>query len=304
MSPFGDMPLVSVIIPTFNRGEDLRRAVASVLCQTRPEFEILIMDDGSTDGTPAVVQQFADSRIKYEWAKNSGGPATPRNRGLRLARGKYVAFLDADDWWSPEKLAESLKHLEAGADVVYHDLYRVSRPRQRLFLRRAHTRALTVPAFTDLIKNGNALNNSSVVLRKGLLDSIGGQSEDPGLVAAEDYDAWLQIARRTEKFPRIPQTLGYYWAGGGNISNPHRMLRYIELIELRHGPAFAESTGGGCPCWLHYGRGRSQYLLGSYKLARESLERVRLSEASLAIRFKTRWMLTLIRLLHRPSLAP
>ena len=95
-------PLVSIIIPTYNRAEDLKRALKSVFDQTFRDYEVLVMDDGSIDNTREVVEKIKDARLRYERDENFGGPAVPRNRGLRLALGKYIAFLDSDDWWHPQ----------------------------------------------------------------------------------------------------------------------------------------------------------------------------------------------------------
>jgi glycosyltransferase involved in cell wall biosynthesis len=96
--------MFSIIIPTFNRAEKLQKAVQSVLNQTYTNFEILIMDDGSTDQTKEMVRLLQDNRIKYEWSKNSGGPAIPRNRGIQIAQFDWICFLDADDSWESNKL--------------------------------------------------------------------------------------------------------------------------------------------------------------------------------------------------------
>ena len=109
---------------------------------------------------------------------------------------------------------------------------------QKVFWRKARTRALKSPAFEDLIATGNALNNSSVVIRKNILDSINGLSEDRTLISIEDYDAWLRAARITEKFERIPRTLGYYWTAGENINNPRRALESLDVIEERYSSEF------------------------------------------------------------------
>ena len=118
------MVLISVIIPTYNRKTYLLRAIKSVLEQTYSNFEILVMDDGSTDGTVDVIKGINDSRLVYDWSVNWGGPAQPRNRGLKKANGEFIAFLDSDDWWSETKLEESLLNIkQSEADLVYHDLY-------------------------------------------------------------------------------------------------------------------------------------------------------------------------------------
>jgi glycosyltransferase involved in cell wall biosynthesis len=292
-------PLVSIIIPTYNRAEDLKRALQSVFSQTFEKFEVLVMDDGSTDNTSEVVENLNDARIRYEWAKNFGGAARPRNRGLRLARGKYIAFLDSDDWWKPKKLEVSLKYLRQGVDVVYHDLHMVTKPHQKIFWRKGRARNLKSPIFYDLLENGNGLTNSSVVIRKDLLDMVNGFSEDENLVAAEDYETWLRVAKVTEKFQKIPQTLGCYWAGGGNISNPNRALKYIPALEKLYVDTNPGLDAKHSIFWLNYLKGRAYFCLKDYGMAKVYLDLNRWSRAPLLMRIKTCWMLLLISLFHQ-----
>ncbi len=293
-------PIISVIIPTFNRVKVLDRAIRSVLNQTFEDFEILVMDDGSTDNSREMVEGFADARIKYEWAENFGGPAVPRNRGLNLARGEYIAFLDSDDWWHPQKLEVSLKYLERGADVVYHDLFRAKKSNQRIFWKKIPARNLKSPIFVDFIVNSNALPNSSVVVRKQILHDIKGFAEDRDLIAAEDYDAWLRVAKISEKFKKIPQTLGYYWCGGGNISNPRQVLKNIDALCERYSDSFLEFDVLHSNSWL-YAQGRSYYLLGSYKKAKKYLNSVTWHKASLGVIYAGWKMLLLINFFYLPK---
>jgi glycosyltransferase involved in cell wall biosynthesis len=124
-------PRVSVIVPTFNRARDIGRCLESLAQQTFRDFEVLVCDDGSKDNTREIVERFKDRlELQYRWEENFGGPARPRNIGLSLARGEYVAFLDSDDWWMPRKLEQSVRYLDAGADLVYHDLYFAKRSDQ------------------------------------------------------------------------------------------------------------------------------------------------------------------------------
>jgi len=123
-------PMVSVILPTYNRATSLGRAIKSVLMQTYPHFELVVVDDGSTDDTRDVVAGFHDDRIRYlRFEQNSGAPEA-RNAGILKSGGDYLAFQDSDDEWMPEKLQKQMRvfcdaRLEAG--VVYTDMYRLDR---------------------------------------------------------------------------------------------------------------------------------------------------------------------------------
>ena len=99
----------------------------------RTPREILIVDNHSTDNTDSVVKSFDDPRVQFFRNHNEGVVAVSRNFGLKHAVGEYIAFLDSDDWWHPQKLEVSLKYLERGADVVYHDLFRAKKSNQRIF---------------------------------------------------------------------------------------------------------------------------------------------------------------------------
>jgi glycosyltransferase involved in cell wall biosynthesis len=263
----------------------------------------LVVDGYSSDDTDEVVTGYNDNRIRLLKIHNPLGIiGLPRNLGIREAYGEYIAFLDSDDWWAPRKLEESLTYLEKGNDLVYHDLLVVTKHNQRVFWRKARTRALKSPAFEDLIANGNALNNSSVVMRRDILNSISGLSEDPRLIAIEDYDAWLRVARITEKFERIPRALGYYWIGGENTSNPSRTIELIDTIEERYSGEFISLDKDVGISWLAYARGRAHYQLGSYTDAKKYLEMVNQRHPSLLIFIKTYWMLCIIKIykfMHR-----
>ena len=239
-------PAVTVVIPTFNRADDLRRCLKSLLAQTFGNFEVLVCDDGSTDVNGEVAREFADRLdLDFETAENFGGPARPRNRGIARARAPYVAFLDSDDWWAPGKLERSVAVLDAGADLVYHDLFTVRSSDQVRFEGRIASTAPQHPMFVALLCTGMSIPNSSVVVRKDLLNRIGGVSESRELISVEDYDTWIRLSRLTEDFVRIPECLGYYWIGGGNISaaTPRQVSRiralyaqYLDELPPKHRP--------------------------------------------------------------------
>ena len=289
--------LVSIIIPTYNRALDLHRALKSVMNQTYPHWECLIIDNHSIDNTDATVHSFCDSRIKLFKVHNHGVIAISRNEGIRQAKGKYIAFLDSDDWWLPLKLKASVDYLEQGLDLVYHDLYRVSKPNQRLLLRKVNTRDVTAPVFDDLICNGNALSNSSVVVRRELLSRIKGLTENPCFVGIEDYQGWLEISKLTEKFKRIPNTLGYYWAGGGNTSNPERTINNLSAFETYYADDIYRLVKNADLSWLHYSKGRAFYRVGAYSKAKHMLDRLSLKNSPFFIVIKLIWMKSLLYLM-------
>jgi len=208
----------------------IHRALDSVLAQTYENFEVLVMDDGSTDNTAEVVNSYNSSKIIYKNDENFGGPARPRNRGISLANGEWICFLDADDWWTDDKLQNCHGIIDDRIDLIYHDLEIVSD--QSLMFRRKKTksRQLKKPILADLLLNGNPIANSSVVVRKSLLESIGGINESHKLIASEDYNTWMRIAQLTDQFLYLPSKLGSYLTHNQSISKKDMSEPYIESI--------------------------------------------------------------------------
>ena len=287
-------PLVSIVVPTFNRVHDLERALKSVQAQSYRDWEALVVDNHSTDGTAALIERMAEPRIRFSLILNDGVIAASRNQGVLQAKGAYLAFLDSDDWWVPEKLSRSVEALEAGADVVYHDLYLVRRQDQRRFKPSRTVRPVVPPVFADLLRGGNALATSSVVVRPEFLRRVGLLSENRELIGMEDFDAWLKIARETDRFAMLPETLGYYWAGGGNMTNPERTLRALEAFAL----GYANETVANLSdtAWWVYSRGRALFRLGRYREANDQLRHLQLSGLSPELALKTGYMLLRIRM--------
>jgi glycosyltransferase involved in cell wall biosynthesis len=191
-------PLVSVVVPTYQRAATLEEALRSALTQTYERIEVLVEDDGSTDGSGEMVAKLGDPRVRYAWAANLGRPAAVRNRAIRRAQGPLVAFLDSDDVWEPEKLARQLEVLRAGPDLAAvscnaswlpprsHPMFRMKEDRQ--------------PSFEELLVH-NVIVNSGAVVRREVLDEIG--LFDEALPDLEDYDLWLRILRRRDRSIRV-----------------------------------------------------------------------------------------------------
>ena len=111
-------PTISVIIPTYNRAHLIGKAVKSVLSQTYQDFEIIVVDDGSTDNTEEIVKSFTDYKIYYICHKHNRGASAARNTGIKASRGEYIAFLDSHDEWLPEKLDKQIKTFNSESSEV------------------------------------------------------------------------------------------------------------------------------------------------------------------------------------------
>ncbi|HVB82219.1 MAG TPA: glycosyltransferase family A protein [Candidatus Binataceae bacterium] len=189
-------PEISVIIPTHNRRAMLREALASVGAQRGASFEIIVVDDGSTDGTWQDLSGYDQSARRDDIrATRTGrrGPAAARNRGIAMARGALIAFLDSDDLWMPEKLAHQGLFMRNNPDCAISQTGETwLRDGRRVNPGRRH-RKRPGDIFADALRTC-LISPSAVVLRRGLLDQVGGFDED--MAACEDYDLWLRILTR------------------------------------------------------------------------------------------------------------
>lgn len=201
--------LVSIVIPTYNRATFLREAIESVRVQTFRQWELIVVDDGSTDDTPTIVSRIADRRIRLVTISHTGSPAKARNAGIAEARADFVAFLDSDDRWLPEKLQQQLPIL------TEDERARWSYTRFTMIDERGNEMAIpTGPAWRpysgsileQLVRIRAAVAISSVIAERSLLDEIGGFDEDPDIVLREDYDLFLRLSA-VASVVAVPTTL-------------------------------------------------------------------------------------------------
>lgn len=191
-------PLVSVVIPTYNMEEHIAETLNSVMAQTLQSWEAIVVDDASTDRTAEIVRDLSvrDPRIRYvRLDSNSNLPAVPRNRGIREAKGSYIAFLDHDDLWIKEKLERQVCILEKNPDValVHSHLWeftRRSRFRGLIFVPDPVRRRASVEVFDER----NVVQCSSAILRSAVLSEIGGFDERPEFRTVEDYELWRRVS--------------------------------------------------------------------------------------------------------------
>lgn len=193
------MSRVSVIIPTYNRAALLGDAIESVLAQQHPDIEIIVADDGSTDETSAVASQYGD-KIRYLALPHRGQPAAPRNSGLAVATGDFIAFLDSDDLYLPNKLALQLPVIEANphVGVVYSNgHFFIDQPDQPTGTVQDGLPTPSGAIFGDLLR-GNFLSTPVVLIRRSVLQKVGNFNEDQALMPVEDYELWLRLAMQTD----------------------------------------------------------------------------------------------------------
>jgi len=201
------MPVVSIIIPTYNRRQYLNRAIQSVLNQTFRDYEVLVVDDASTDGTDKMVKGYNDVRINYNrHIVNKGAPAA-RNTGLELARGEFVAFLDSDNEWLPERLRKQID-LFATVDESIGVVYAKNKVIDEV------TRAETAWAFglrgnlyKELLQRP-FMDFITPLIRKSCFDKIGLMDENAP--SYQEWDTFLRISRYYE-FEYLPEVLAVYY---------------------------------------------------------------------------------------------
>jgi len=203
------VPKVSVIIPTYNRAHLLKIAVASVLSQYFVDLEVLIVDDGSEDGTADVCAGFAarDMRVRYIVQQNKG-PNAARNAGIRIARGEFIAFLDSDDYWAPIKLLEQLELFgdNGSLGAVYCDWASVDESGN--ITPGINRTTFTLPSMQEALLYDNVVHGSAsaVLIRRECFTRVG--LFDEALWGNEDWDMWLRLAQHYQ-FAKVPQVLVY-----------------------------------------------------------------------------------------------
>jgi glycosyltransferase involved in cell wall biosynthesis len=232
------MPQVSVIIPTYNRAGFLGGAIKSVLDQSFKDLEIIVVDDCSGDNTTALMETLRRAEIRYLRHDRRLGSAAARNTGIHHSRGEYVAFLDDDDEWYPEKLGRQMSALLASPpDVggIYTGYFVVDR-------NDGQVRGQIVPTergdLYEALLAGNCIGSSSaMLLRRSCFDKVG--IFDERLPSFQDYDLWLRIARKYQ-FDCIRQPLLKYFVHGDKIwTDPQALVQGLELMLRKYGHAAA-----------------------------------------------------------------
>lgn len=255
MIPSAEAPLVSAIIATYNRRDYVGQAIDSVLAQTYPQVELLVVDDGSTDGTGDLLQQQYGSRIRYVYQTNQGRSAA-RNCGMSLAGGDYIAFLDSDDMWMPDKLAHQVRfmqeHPEYGLTHTFSDVMDADGipNREATAIRHAYYQRALQRGYTyEGMSRECIMFLSTVMVRRPLLDHIGAM--DPAIPAFEDWDWYLRAALVTQ-IGTIRASYVYHRIYDGNTPlaelTEGRIKTSLKHLSLLHGNGKQDQGAQGALC--------------------------------------------------------
>ena len=237
------LPLVSVVIPAYNAESFIAKTLASVLAQTYPCFEVLVVNDGSSDRTPTIVQSFIekDARIRLLQQPNAG-VAAARNLGIEQANGEFVAPIDSDDLWHPETMTKLVgQFLSTGSDVGVVYVWSVDIDERDQQTGGFHASVVEGEVYKTLICHNFLGNASSTLIRKSSLEHVGGydhQLRAQNAQGCEDWDLYLRLAEHY-KFGVVPEFLVSYRKVSGSLSGDFRQmarsqLRMLEAIQKKH----------------------------------------------------------------------
>ena len=214
--------LVSVVIPSYNHAHFLMQTLQSVIDQTYTNWEALVIDNHSEDNTDSVVNSFKDTRIKLLKINNGGVIAASRNLGIQHAQGEWVAFLDSDDYWYPEKLEISTQVLMKGAKLVCHAEDWI---KNGTILRTVQYGPKNKATYRHLLYGKNCISTSAVTVLRDSLLTVGGFTEAPQAIGIEDYHLWLKLAKAENTIEFIEQTLGCFRIYG--MSHSSNLVRQM-----------------------------------------------------------------------------
>lgn len=284
-------PLFSVIIPCYNASRTLLDTVISVLAQTEMNWEMIIVDDGSSDRSPEIIKLLSqlDARIKLEQLPHQG-VSVARNTGVRVSTGRYIAFLDADDLWLPDKLELHAKHFARQAQVgVSFARVRFMSPSGQPLAQVSAVPRRGLEAFSLLTEN-HVSTSSNIVVRREVFEAIGGFQEDMSF--AEDHEWLFRVAvdgRWT--VGGIAETLVHYRTSQGSLSSDLSRMEAGWLAMLKKAESYA-------PEFLKRHRGCAEAIYYRY-LARRALRQG--AEASIGLAYMNRaWKANALALLRQP----
>ena len=231
------MPAVSVVMPTHNRADLIGEAIRSALAQTFRDFDVHVIDNGSTDDTKEVVESFGDERLNYFWKEDSGLPADSRNVGIARSRGEFIAFLDSDDLWLPDKLERQVKAMRANPNCGLVACNYARAGEHPLAGRAVLRRSIPTGKVFEKLLYVNFISTSMAMARRSALEKVGLFHIDPAINCSEDFDLWLRITHDFE-FEYIEQVGGLYRIHESNLgeggASARSVLSPVRVVERVH----------------------------------------------------------------------
>src|SRR5579872_6000456 len=253
-------PAISVVMPTYNGERFLRPAIESILNQTFPNFELIIIDDGSTDNTPHILWEFKDTRLTVLTNQQNLGIAAATNRGLAAARGEYIALQDHDDISLPHRLQTQLDFLNSHPEIALVGSAATLINDDGVAYAEFPLPCEEIDIKWRLLFVGDAFHYTSIMVRRNAMQEIGGYGEDPAFRYSEAYDPFSRLAMGS-RMVNLPDKL-VFWrrhSGATSVQHPHEQIRSGEIISLRNISLVANHTQHG----VHHKD--VQYLLTGFK---------------------------------------
>ncbi len=234
------MTLISVVVPVYNGEKTIKETINSVLNQTFWDFELLVINDGSKDSTLKIVSTIQDPRLKVFSYTNAGLPAT-RNRGISLAKGEYISFIDADDLWTSDKLESQLKALQENPQAAVAYSWTDHIDESSHFLRSGPQQTFNGDVYARLLLEDFIGNGSNPLIRAQAFAEVG--NFDESLLAVEDWDMWLRLAARYH-FVAVPSPQILYRVFVNSMSFNVRKMEVASLRVIERAVAAAPETVG------------------------------------------------------------
>lgn len=213
-----DNPTFSIVMPNYNHGNYLRESIDSVLNQDFPNWELLIIDNFSSDNSDKVILSYNDSRIRVFKIQNEGIIAKSRNLGIKKAKAKWIAFLDSDDIWYPNKLSKIMQLTDSDLDIICSNEYQYDL--EKGIKKPLYYNLKSNNFYSELLLKGNRLSTSSTVVRRAFLKKNKlFFNENPDFITVEDYDLWMQISLKNGHFGFCNEFLGEFRIHKNNNSS-------------------------------------------------------------------------------------
>ena len=248
----------SIIIPTYKRVNKISVAINSVINQTFKNWELIIVDNNSNDGTRELVKKYNNEKIFLYQINNQGIIAKSRNLGIQKSKGKYLCFLDSDDWWHFKKLEHVHNVITDDTFFIYHNHY-INFPNKFIKKRKINSKILNKPIYSNLLEYGPSFATSSVTVKKKIFEKIGLFDIDKKYIAWEDFDAWIRISKITDNFYKINKTLSTVNVDDNNFLNDKLKIKNTKLFLDKY-----LSTKKKIPTWCLYNMLIAEFNLSNF----------------------------------------